>query len=203
MRYHAIENSLYIKNRANFVQHLKAKSVAVFNSNDFMPTNADGLMPFRQNNDLLYVPTAGELQQMQFAGTPAEQVTQAANYEAYIQQDDYLSENRGEYTERYGALAPWRGKWDVKLLQDYKFNAGNGKTNTIQISVDVLNVGNLLNSDWGIVQLPNNVSPVSVSVDQTTNTPTYSFNESNQETFGYNTSLLSRWQAQIGVRYIF
>ncbi len=55
MRYNAIDNSLYIKNRANFVNHLKAKSVAVFNSNDMMPTNADGLMPFRQNNDLLYL----------------------------------------------------------------------------------------------------------------------------------------------------
>ncbi len=55
MRYHAINNSLYIKNRSNFVKHLKSKSVAVFNSNDMMPTNADGLMPFRQNNDLLYL----------------------------------------------------------------------------------------------------------------------------------------------------
>ncbi len=55
MRYHAIDNSLYIHNRANFVKHLKPKSLAVFNSNDMMPTNADGLMPFRQNNDLLYL----------------------------------------------------------------------------------------------------------------------------------------------------
>jgi len=55
MRYHAIENSLYINNRANFVKHLKPKSLAVFNSNDIMPTNADGTMPFRQNNDLLYL----------------------------------------------------------------------------------------------------------------------------------------------------
>ncbi len=55
MRYHAIDNSLYINNRANFVKHLKPKSVAVFNSNDIMPTNADGTMPFRQNNDLLYL----------------------------------------------------------------------------------------------------------------------------------------------------
>ena len=55
MRYHAIDNSLYIKNRANFVKHLKPKSVAVFNSNDMMPTNADGLMPFRQNNEFLYL----------------------------------------------------------------------------------------------------------------------------------------------------
>ena len=55
MRYHAIENSLYIKNRVAFVKYLKPKSLAVFNSNDMMPTNADGLMPFRQNNDLLYL----------------------------------------------------------------------------------------------------------------------------------------------------
>lgn len=55
MRYTAIDNSLYTKNRANFVKHLKPKSLAVFNSNDVMPTNADGTMPFRQNNDLLYL----------------------------------------------------------------------------------------------------------------------------------------------------
>jgi Xaa-Pro aminopeptidase len=55
MRYQAIDKSLYIKNRANFVKHLKPNSLAVFNSNDMMPTNADGLMPFRQNNDLLYL----------------------------------------------------------------------------------------------------------------------------------------------------
>ena len=55
MKYTPIDNSLYIENRARFVQHLKPNSVAVFNSNDMMPTNADGLMPFRQNNDLLYL----------------------------------------------------------------------------------------------------------------------------------------------------
>lgn len=55
MKYTAIDNSLYINNRANFVKHLKSNSIAVFNSNDLMPTNADGLMPFRQNNDLLYL----------------------------------------------------------------------------------------------------------------------------------------------------
>jgi Xaa-Pro aminopeptidase len=55
MKYKAIDNSLYINNRANFIKKLKPKSVAVLNSNDIMPTNADGIMPFRQNNDLLYL----------------------------------------------------------------------------------------------------------------------------------------------------
>ena len=55
MKYTPINKSLYINNRANFVKHLKPNSVAIFNSNDIMPTNADGSMPFRQNNDLLYL----------------------------------------------------------------------------------------------------------------------------------------------------
>ena len=29
--------------------------MVIFNSNDIMPTNADGVMPFRQNNDLFYL----------------------------------------------------------------------------------------------------------------------------------------------------
>lgn len=55
MKYTPVDKALYVHNRANFVKHLKPKSLAVFNSNDQMPTNADGLMPFRQNNDLLYL----------------------------------------------------------------------------------------------------------------------------------------------------
>ncbi|MCB0409695.1 MAG: aminopeptidase P N-terminal domain-containing protein [Flavobacteriales bacterium] len=55
MKYTPADKALYINNRANFVKHLKPKSIAVFNSNDQMPTNADGMMPFRQNNDLLYL----------------------------------------------------------------------------------------------------------------------------------------------------
>lgn len=55
MKYTPIDNSLYINNRKNFESHLRPNSVAIFNANDVMPTNADGTMPFRQNNDLLYL----------------------------------------------------------------------------------------------------------------------------------------------------
>ncbi len=55
MRYNIPPADLYIQNRANLRKQLPARSVAVFNSNDIMPTNADGTMPFRQNNDLLYM----------------------------------------------------------------------------------------------------------------------------------------------------
>ena len=149
-------------------------------------------------NDLLYVPTSSELQQMNFATAD-----QAAAFEAYIQQDDYLNSRRGNYVERYGALAPWRSRWDVKILQDFNFKVANDKTNTIQLSVDILNFGNLLNSDWGVVQQPNNLQPVGVTVDSATLEPTYTFNSELKDTFGYDTSLQSRWQMQVGLRYIF
>jgi Xaa-Pro aminopeptidase len=55
MRYTPPSRNLYIENRAKFIKHLEPGSIAVFNSNDTMPTNADGTMPFRQNNDLLYL----------------------------------------------------------------------------------------------------------------------------------------------------
>ena len=149
-------------------------------------------------NDLLYVPTASELNSMQFTGTG-----QAAAFESYIQQDEYLNGRRGQYVERYGALAPWRGRWDLKVLQDFNFNVANGKENTIQISLDVLNVENLINSDWGGVQQPRNVQPLGVSVDANTQVPNYTFDDTLTNTFAFDSSLMSRWQAQIGLRYIF
>lgn len=55
MRYLPIGKKLFEFNRSNFKKQLKPNSLAVFNANDIMPTNADGTMPFRQNNDLFYL----------------------------------------------------------------------------------------------------------------------------------------------------
>ncbi|WP_291788710.1 aminopeptidase P family protein [Cecembia sp.] len=55
MKYRTLPKSLYIKNRKKLAQKLLPKSLAVFHSNDILPTNADGTMRFRQNNDLFYL----------------------------------------------------------------------------------------------------------------------------------------------------
>ena len=55
MKYLAIDNQLFIQNRNLFFSKLDANCMAIFNSNDIMPTNADGTMPFRQNNDLFWL----------------------------------------------------------------------------------------------------------------------------------------------------
>ncbi|SEG29206.1 TonB-dependent receptor [Flavobacterium urumqiense] len=151
-------------------------------------------------NDLIFIPTTAQINTMIFSGAG-----QGAAFDKFISQDDYLNGRRGQYVERYGALSPWRGKWDLKLMQDYNFkiSSASDKKNTIQFSVDVLNLGNLLNSDWGLVQVPTSVQPIGVSVNQTTNVPTYTFNGTQTKTFNYDASLASRWQAQFGIRYIF
>ena len=55
MKYLPINSSLFIENRERLSQLLKPKSLAIFNSNDPMPTNADGTMGFHQNSDLFYL----------------------------------------------------------------------------------------------------------------------------------------------------
>ena len=92
----------------------------------------------------------------------------------------------------------------MKLIQDYNFKtSSSSKVNTIQFSIDILNFGNMINSDWGLVQLPTSVQPIGVSVDAVTKQPTYTFNGQQTKTFNYDSSLASRWQAQFGIRYIF
>jgi Xaa-Pro aminopeptidase len=55
MRYTPIAQELYIANRKNLAGKLLPNSLLIINSNDIMPTNADGTMGFRQNSDLLYL----------------------------------------------------------------------------------------------------------------------------------------------------
>lgn len=55
MKYAPIPNSLFIGNRKRFVKELKPGSLAMFNSNDILPTSADGSMPFIQNTDIFWL----------------------------------------------------------------------------------------------------------------------------------------------------
>ncbi len=55
MKYLSIDPQLFSENRKRFASTLEPLSIAIFNSNDILPTNADGTMPFRQNSDLFYL----------------------------------------------------------------------------------------------------------------------------------------------------
>lgn len=55
MKYLPIDQALFVHNRANYIQHLQPNSIAVFHSNDEMPTNADQFHPWKQSSDLFYL----------------------------------------------------------------------------------------------------------------------------------------------------
>ena len=50
-----LPSALFTQNREGLVRKLPARSVAVLNANDLMPTNADGIMGHSQNADLFYL----------------------------------------------------------------------------------------------------------------------------------------------------
>ncbi len=69
------------------------------------------------NNDLMFTPTDAQLEQMTFSGGSAARDA----FKAYINQDDYLKNNRGAVVEKYGLLSPWFSNVDVRVLQDFIF----------------------------------------------------------------------------------
>ncbi len=55
MKYLSLNPQIFIENRKRFVNKLKGKSIAIFNSNDELPTNGDALHKFKQNSDLYWL----------------------------------------------------------------------------------------------------------------------------------------------------
>ena len=108
------------------------------------------------SNDLIYIPRSQS--EMNFATftsvtngvsrtfTAAEQT---AAWDAFIAQDPYLSAHRGEYAQRGAIFLPQVVKADVSIAQDV-FRTVGSRRNTFQIRLDILNVGNLLNQQWGV-----------------------------------------------------
>lgn len=186
--------------------------------------NGDG----QTSNDLLYIPRNQEdivLRDITLTTAQGGGVYTAAQQwgylDAYINQDKYLSKNRGSYAERNGAEFPWLHQVDAKLIQDIFINEKN--RNTLQLSFDIFNLGNLLNSDWGTIRATNRNNPITFVGYDTNNRPVYQFPYQTNPTattangtttttpgvplsatFRDNvTTIGSRWQAQVGVRYIF
>jgi hypothetical protein len=118
--------------------------------------NGDGA----SDSDLIYIPRdTSEMNFVQFtcaASTCGTAKTftaaqQATAFEAYIQQDPYLSKNRGQYAKRGAVFTPRVTRLDVSFLQSVFGNAA-GARHSGEIRLDILNMGNMLNSNWGVSQ---------------------------------------------------
>lgn len=168
--------------------------------------NGDGIF----NNDLLYVPNNAS--ELRFAPLTTGGVTyspeeQAAAFETFIAQDEYLSSRRGQYAERNASVLPWLVRADLSFIQDLFFNIGS-KRNTFQFRVDIQNVGNMLNKEWGVsTGIINNARPLSAAGVTADGVPQFRMTRFGsdflKETTQYNAFLSDVWQMQIGFRYIF
>jgi hypothetical protein len=156
-------------------------------------------------NDLLYVPTDSEIDAMSFTpftdinGVLQNAAAQRTALKQYIRNDDYLSGLRGSYTEKYEATTPWFSQVDLRILQDFKFSSKSSQM--LQFSIDLVNLGNMLSSKWGVRKIATTsgyFQPLSVALSGST--PTYQFDPSLTETFTASPDLQSRWQLQFGLR---
>ncbi len=140
--------------------------------------------------NLLYIPTRQQLDEMTF--------TSDENREAYwqfIQSDDYLSKHIGEYSKRGGAVMPWHHTLNFKFAHDFYFNT-KGKRNTLTLGIDVNNIANLLNRNWG------NIKQISSSqiLEYNKTTQVYTFHQPEWST---KASTASTWSALLSIRYTF
>ena len=182
--------------------------------------NRDGV----NGNDLIYIPKdASEITFVDVTGTSSTNGSTYNNgiaysakqqsdlFFAYIAQDKYLSKHMGQYAERNGAQFPWRNQVDIKILQDLFINVGKQK-NTIQLSLDIVNVGNAIDANWGkflTVNTPSILVPTNQNslVPGGAVRPTFRLaNDRNNpvtSTFRNNVSIASTYYMQMGLRYLF
>jgi hypothetical protein len=102
-------------------------------------------------NDLIYVPRdTSEMNFVTFtsSGRTFTAAEQAAAFEKYIQQDEYLSKNRGKYAERGAVFLPMVKRVDLSVMQDVFKDLG-GQRHSGQVRLDITNFGNMLNDKWG------------------------------------------------------
>ena len=108
--------------------------------------NGDGY-----NYDLIYIPTDEQVANGEFRFVSEDDATRFMDY---VHADKYLSKNQGKYAETYSVYSPWVHRVDFGYKHDFKVKTGNS-TNTLQLCIDVKNVLNLFNSNWGVSKYMN------------------------------------------------
>lgn len=150
-----------------------------------------------RGNSLIYIPTEAEMTTMLWADD-----TSAAAFNSYIEGDKYLRTHRGKFAERNSHTLPFVHRLDLHVAQSFYFNKGTQRR--VELSLDVLNLSNLISRSWGLVHRTSNwtLSPVSVTELRETEggyRPVYKFNGATPTI----DDIASRWHMQIGVKVVF
>ena len=174
--------------------------------------NGDG----NSGNDLMYIPkTIADINLVKVGsgglGTITTGVTDTrtsaqiwSQLDAFISNSTYLNTHRGQYSKRNATVAPYFSHLDLNITQDIKF-----KTHTLKFSVDMINAGNLINRDWGVVKIPtatNILKYEGLAADG--KTPSFSLPFQTGTTpftqpYQNSTGISSRWQMMFGIKYLF
>ena len=166
--------------------------------------NGDGA-----NADLIYIHR--DMSEMNFAQFASGGVTytpdqQAQAWEAFIQQDPYLSKHRGEYAERGGVRLPMVFKMDLGIQQDLFANVG-GRRHTLKFRFDILNFNNLISSSSGIGQSLVTSQPLTNPGVDAQGRSTYRLRVVNgallNTTFQDSPSVGDLWRMQFTLKYLF
>ena len=164
--------------------------------------------------DLIYIPEiAADINLIDILNSDGTVDVSAAqqwtDLDDYIKQEKYLSEHRGEYSERNGSRLPWQNIMDLRIAQEFYIEAA-GTKHKLEITFDVFNFTNLLNKDWGRRYYANYYDNIRLinfqGFEADGTTPTFTFSRpDNDEPWDIDDSGISssRWQAQLGVRYTF
>jgi hypothetical protein len=169
--------------------------------------NGDGIT----YNDLMFVPkTSDQIKLINATGDTRTQTELWNQLDNFIANNPYLFSRRGQFAERNAYVLPWTHKLDLNFTQDVRFTMGKNK-HTLRFTADIYNFTNLLNKDWGVYYVPTTTTPLVFSkIDTDGKTPVYTFpylDAVNKvpytRAYKPSPSLGSRYQIQIGVRYLF
>jgi outer membrane receptor for ferrienterochelin and colicin len=174
--------------------------------------NNDGF----NGNDLIFVPKDAsqiKLTNASAVGGVADTRTQAELWnqlDAFISNNKYLNSRRGQFAERQAVVLPWVHRADLNITQDVYIKYKDTK-HTLRFTMDLFNFTNFVNKDWGVNKVPTTITPLNfVRMDTDGKTPIFSFpylDGRNKvpftDSFRDNVGFSSRWQMQLGVRYIF
>lgn len=150
-----------------------------------------------RGNSLIYIPTEAEMGTMLWADDSS-----MVAFDEYIKSDKYLLSHRGKFAERNSHSLPFEHRLDLHVAQSFYFSKQSSRR--VELSLDVINLGNLLSRSWGIVHRTSNwtLSPVTVTELKAVDggyRPVYKFTGANYTT----DDILSRWHMQIGARIVF
>jgi hypothetical protein len=167
------------------------------------------------SSSLIYVPASREeLDQWNFTPYNYKNATGATveytadmqkdDFWTYINQDDYLKGHKGQYTERGGAVAPWHHQLDFKFNQDFYVKVGKYR-NTIQFGIDINNLLNLINSEWGVYKYATRTDLLKTTIKDNKASYQYQLDGNYRHTSTYTAynSMLSTYSIQFSLRYIF